>query len=143
MTPLEPPRLRSLPTALRIEVMEPRPQCPVRPTCLTTLWESVTGRAHWGNFRACSRPCNCGAEPERVIAAETVLREDEEGRPWLMNREAGGWAEYGIPLASWATILRYRVRFGEHIERDQDSRFIRVYPEQAPLPRPVPGDERS
>lgn len=36
----------------------------------------------------------------RKIFEATVIRPDESGRWWLMNRKADGWGEYGIPYDS-------------------------------------------
>lgn len=64
----------------------------------------------------------------RRLLQGSVIRWDERGKPWLMNRADRGWAEFGLPYPSlWAIAKTWRVAFigGGH---DKHGRFIAVEP---------------
>ena len=64
----------------------------------------------------------------RKLFQATVIRCDEHGLPWLMNRAGKGWAEFGMPYASlWSIAKEWRLVFigSGH---DDHGRFIGVEP---------------
>jgi len=67
------------------------------------------------------------------FGAESGIRFDSKGRPWLMNRLRDGWGEYGIVYPSRglrAIAKKWRLWFVGW-SRDAHGEFILV----APLPR--------
>lgn len=52
--------------------------------------------------------------PVRLLGTGYV-RFAEDGRPWLLSRREGGWAEVGVRCESWDDLFRrYDVRVVEH-----------------------------
>lgn len=79
----------------------PADQCALRPRNYATLWESQdTRRARWGLYGPCVRDGACGSCPiaigsPRTMSALTdrvLVRIDDRGAPWAMNRPEDGWA---------------------------------------------------
>lgn len=63
-----------------------------------------------------------------VVFAPTVVRLDERGGCWVMNRQDKGWGEFGYPYASvWAAAKAWRLAFVGY-DRDEHSAFFRVEP---------------
>jgi hypothetical protein len=64
----------------------------------------------------------------RRLLAATVIRWDNHGSPWLMNRPDRGWAEFGMPYPSlWTIAKTWRVIF-VGTGHDAHGRFIAVEP---------------
>ena len=58
----------------------------------------------------------------------TVVRLDERGHAWLMNRKDRGWAEYGVCYKSvWALARHWKLIFVS-IGNDTHSRYYEVIP---------------
>ncbi len=52
--------------------------------------------------------------PTRLLGTG-VVRFDEKGRPWLLNRRDRGWGEFGVYLDDWDDLFRrYNVRITAH-----------------------------
>lgn len=64
----------------------------------------------------------------RKLGSATVIRWDEHGSPWLMNRADKGWGEFGLPYPSlWSIAKTWRMVFiGSG--RDEHGRFVGVEP---------------
>lgn len=82
---------------------DPQPQCALRPRSYEALVEADRGSkfATYGHYGRCvadacaSCPRSPAAAPE-PLGDEILVRLDEEGRPWIMNRPDRGWGERGF-----------------------------------------------
>ena len=64
----------------------------------------------------------------RKLFQATVIRWDNHGSPWLMNRAARGWADFGMPYHSlWSSAKEWRVVF-IGTGHDEHGRFVGVEP---------------
>ncbi|MFI6496865.1 hypothetical protein [Nonomuraea typhae] len=88
--------------------------CALRPRSYGKLYESQdTRRASWPGFAACVHDGECGscpvmkAEPTRLLSftQDVLVRIDDRGRPWLMDRPEQGWSS-SAERWSWDEIAR-------------------------------------
>ena len=106
-------------------------ECALRPTTEATFWDSHdTRKARYGNYGPCTASGNCNSckrfkKTHRWEFGEdcVFVRIDENGDPWIMNKQKDGWGEYGI-TTSWEWLLRLEAEFqrGE----DQHGRYIKA-----------------
>jgi hypothetical protein len=98
---------------LRVEVMSPAPRCPFKPLTYEAAWESQHRPEHarlsWASFGLCEgsacASCPAFSVGRERLYAPAVVREDADGRAWLMSRREGGWAEFGYPYRTWGDLL--------------------------------------
>lgn len=71
-----------------------------------------TRMARYGSFGPCTKSGNCGEcdvlkrnQDWKWFSDEMLVRMDENGRPWVMNRPDNGWEEYG-ELTKWEYLLQ-------------------------------------
>ncbi|GAA2861348.1 hypothetical protein [Nonomuraea rubra] len=88
--------------------------CALRPRSYGKLYESQdTRRASWPGFAACINENRCdtcpifNAEPTelRSFTADVLIRIDERGRPWAVNKPEQGWSS-SAQLWKWDEIAR-------------------------------------
>lgn len=106
-------------------------ECALRPTTEATFWDSHdTRKARYGNYGPCTASGNCNnckrfKKSHRWEFGEdcVFVRIDENGDPWIMNKQKDGWGEYGR-TTSWEWLLRLEAEFqrGE----DQHGRYIKA-----------------
>lgn len=105
-------------------------ECALRPTCESAFWEAQdTRRTRYGIYGPCTNSGNCKTcnrlhqeEQWPWFGSEILVRIDEKGAPWVMNRPDEGWGEYGRPT-TWeylsslqsVTFERYRDKYGRGI----------------------------
>ncbi len=116
----------------RLAVLMPMgDQCALAPTTEATFWDSMdTRKARYGNYGPCvgrGKCESCGqfdkTTPWLWGGDELVIRVDEDGRPWLMNRPDRGWGEYG-KVISWGKLFRVQAEFVRG--QDDHGRLIRM-----------------
>lgn len=98
---------------LRLEVVTPARRCSLLPLTYEAAWESEHRPEHsrqsWASFAPCTgnacETCPISTAKKVKPFGPTVVREDEQGRVWLMNRREGGWAEFGHPYKTWGALL--------------------------------------
>ncbi|MEU6712978.1 hypothetical protein ABZ897_15970 [Nonomuraea sp. NPDC046802] len=104
--------------------------CALRPRSYGKLYESQdTRRASWAGFGSCVNGGHCDACPVltakpttlRSFTQDVLIRIDERGRPWLMNKPEQGWASSAerwtwdelARLQGWLLGDRYEDEHGE------------------------------
>lgn len=122
---------------LRVDAIDPAPQCALRPKTYVALRESYenTLRAAWGPYKECvnSGKCeNCpiGARSETLqynlrTEESVIVREcGHQGEPHLMDNLEDGWGAYGEWGFDWESLNRdcrfVNAKFGS----DEHSRFV-------------------
>lgn len=108
------------------------PECALRPKTEGAFWEAQnTMRATYGHYGACTESGKC-EECKRFNARvewpaftpEFVVRVDERGMPWMMNRQEDGWSSTGY-WRSWEYI--YQIPGKIERGRDKHGSFIKFY----------------
>lgn len=109
----------------RLAVIAPTPQtqCALRPLTEAAFWlvrrmACDTRRASWGHFSRCDGTGDCvrcqrlrrPAEPWPFRDASVVIRIDDAGEPWIMNRRNRGWDELG-EQTTWEWLANLDARF--------------------------------
>ena len=67
--------------------------------------------AKWGSFGACFAHGECQAcsmllpTHLSMMTPKVLVRVDEKNVPWIMNKPAAGWGEYGEPVP-WSFLAR-------------------------------------
>lgn len=92
---------------LAVLVPDPQPQCALRPRTYAALVEQDRGTrfATYGHYGRCSGgtcetcPMRRQAGAPEPLGNEVLVRLDDQGRPWLMNRPNQGWGEQGFPTS--------------------------------------------
>lgn len=128
---------------LRVDALSPSARCMAQPTSFQAAWEVFHRPAHvrasWGFFRPCTHE-RCATCPvaarargprRRLMSDASVIREDEQGRVWLLSRRDGGWAEFGLPYDSWADLLLDWELVVERWSSDEHGRYYTVSKAQA------------
>jgi hypothetical protein len=94
--------------------IQPRPQCALRPTTYATLYEAMTTtqRARWGAHGVCDGAGACISCPRlaertqlRAFTDSVLIRDDADGRLWLVNRPEDGWGSRATRV-SWEYLAR-------------------------------------
>ena len=88
-------------------------ECALRPKTEMAFWlvAKDTTRAMYGHYGPCERNGQCGECPWNAdgdwpfAAREVLVRVDNDGAPWLMNKKEKGWGEYGEPT-TWERVYR-------------------------------------
>lgn len=100
-------------------------QCAARPTTEATFWEAMDSRrARYGGFGACTNAGRCGdcAKLKQIKAwpwfgDEILIRVDEHGTPWAMNRPDDGWGESAKPT-TWEKLSQLdKVEFTRYSDK--------------------------
>jgi len=93
----------------------PQARCLLLPTCYESAWESQHRpyprfEPAWHLYEPCrgsdcvTCPVAARRAPSRPIGPG-VIRVDDKGRPWAMNRQDRGWGEFGYQYRSWGDLL--------------------------------------
>lgn len=99
-------------------------ECALKPKTLTAFLDSLdTRKVKYGMYGQCFNNGDCDTcrvyfeEREWKFFSDSILiRVDNNGTPWLMNKTEKGWEEFGIPT-SWAEILKIK---GANFKRHKD-----------------------
>lgn len=99
-------------------------ECALRPKTMTAFLDALdTRRATYGMYDHCLNNGECGTcsllnkeTNWNFFADEMLIRVDEAGRPWLMNRPDNGWEEFGKPV-EWQWLLTIK---GPTFKRHKD-----------------------
>lgn len=102
-------------------------ECALKPKTMASFFDALdTRKARYGCFGPCVNGGNCDScelpSKQREwgwFGNEILVRVDDTGVPWVMNRPDKGWEEYG-KRDSWIELLklngvefvRYRDEFG-------------------------------
>lgn len=93
-------------------------ECALRPTSEATFWDSHdTRKARYGNYGPCTNAGRCESceryrktTPWQWGGDELVVRVDNDGHPWIMNRPDDGWGEFGMRV-TWEYLLHVEAEF--------------------------------
>lgn len=124
---------------LRVDTLTGSDQCALRPkTAEKFVYESSdTRHARYGGFKDCENQGVCSScpiynEPLRspLEGVERVMvRIDEKGRAWVMNRPEAGWSSFGY-IMPWELLARIRSHVIETrtVSVDKHSRYFWLIP---------------
>lgn len=97
----------------RMETIAPLPRCKMKPLNGFAAWEASARPHHWRDSWSQFDLCTCHGEcpiaqrkRRTPLGDSCVVREDEDGEVYLMNKQDGGWSEFGYRYASWAALFR-------------------------------------
>lgn len=105
-------------------------ECALKPKTLPAFVDALdTRKVKYGSYGVCVRAgecqgCSTGEKSSEWgwLGEQILVREDEQGRPWIMNRPDKGWDEFG-KLTTWQALLTLQsVEFKMH--KDQFGRGI-------------------
>jgi len=118
---------------LRVDAMEPNPQCALLPNDYTTMKEVHRGTiwARWGRYLPClfvDKNCSeCSIFQQKnnldLMTDRVAVRIDQQGMPHLMNHLEKGWASFGY-LKTWAWFLSLEGWEPGPLERDKHGQYF-------------------
>jgi hypothetical protein len=87
-------------------------ECALKPKTLPSFMDALdTRKVRYGSYGVCSRAGSCQDCPTahqashwRWFGEQILVREDEHGNPWIMNRPDKGWEEFSKPT-TWEHLL--------------------------------------
>ena len=103
-------------------------QCALKPRQMSAFFDSLdTRKARYGMYGPCVNNGDCSTcdllykEVDWSFFTEKMLiRVDEVGRPWLMNRPDNGWEEFSR-LTRWEDVLMIKgAIFKRHKDKHSD-----------------------
>ena len=88
-------------------------ECALKPKTMAAFFDAQdTRKVRYGSFGPCTKRGSCKEcgvfkrqQDWKWLCDEMLVRVDENGVPWVMNRPDKGWEEYGVPT-TWGDLLQ-------------------------------------
>jgi hypothetical protein len=107
---------------LALWINEPSAHCKLKPLSWQAAFEATSETRHpslwrqsWSSFGTCEGStcdtCPLAKHMEQGdrnrLHEPGIIRIDDQGRPWLMNKQKRGWGEYGLWFKDWPTLMKF------------------------------------